>query len=190
MKSRYLLSRILAQSELTESRFSLVAGEAREASFQNRRFRPHRSRRLPVYLGRKDFQVKIRGHRVELAEIERALLSVGQFKDVVVVSLGDHPGEERLVAYLVAGSETAVRVSSLRAALAEKLPDYMIPESFLMLDAMPLTATGKVDRVALPRTDRTRGSLNTVFVAPRTRLEKEIANVWAEVLTLDVDRDP
>ena len=90
-----------------------------------------------VYLGRKDFQVKIRGYRVELAEIERALLSLGQFKEVVVVSLEDHPGEQRLVAYVVPVSQTAVTASALRALLSEKLPEYMIPSSFVVLDAMP-----------------------------------------------------
>jgi acyl carrier protein len=138
-----------------------------------------------VYLGRKDFQVKIRGHRVELAEIERALLSLGQFRDVVVVSLEDHPGEQRLVAYLVPVRQTAVTASALRVSLSEKLPDYMIPSSFVVLDAMPLTPTGKVDRSALPAPSRTRPELNTIFVAPRTLFEKELAQVWAEILTLD-----
>ncbi len=139
-----------------------------------------------VYLGRKDFQVKIRGYRVELAEIERALLSLGRFREVAVVSLEDHPGEQRLVAYVVPVSQTAVTASALRALLSEKLPDYMIPASFVVLDAMPLTATGKVDRKALPAPSQTRPELNTIFVAPRTLFEKELAQVWAEILKLDL----
>jgi acyl carrier protein len=139
-----------------------------------------------VYLGRKDFQVKIRGHRVELAEIERALLDLGQFREVVVVSLNDHAGEQRLVAYLVPVRQTVVRADALRALLSEKLPDHMIPSSFVVLDSIPVTSTGKVDRNALPAPSRTRPELHTSFVAPRTFFEKELAQVWAEILMLDV----
>jgi len=89
------------------------------------------------------------------------------------------------VAYLVPVRQTAVTASALRVSLSEKLPDYMIPSSFVVLDAMPLTPTGKVDRSALPAPSRTRPELNTIFVAPRTLFEKELAQVWAEILTLD-----
>ena len=89
------------------------------------------------------------------------------------------------MAYLVPVRPTPVTASGLRVSLSEKLPDYMIPSSFLVMDAMPITPTGKVDRSALPAPSRIRPELNTSFVAPRTLCEKELAQVWAEILTLD-----
>ena len=103
-----------------------------------------------------------------------------------MVSLNDHAGEQRLVAYLVPVRPTVVRADALRASLSEKLPDHMIPSSFVVLDSIPVTSTGKVDRNALPAPSRTRPELHTSFVAPRTFFEKELAQVWAEILTLDV----
>jgi len=185
VKSRHLSPGYWRNPELTQAKFSSVPGEEEKRIFKTGDLGRMSPDGCMVYLGRKDFQVKIRGHRVELAEIERALLSLGQFRDVVVVSLEDHPGEQRLVAYLVPVRQTAVTASALRVSLSEKLPDYMIPSSFVVLDAMPLTPTGKVDRSALPAPSRTRPELNTIFVAPRTLFEKELAQVWAEILTLD-----
>jgi amino acid adenylation domain-containing protein len=138
-----------------------------------------------LHLGRKDFQVKIRGHRVELAEIEMALLDRGDIKEAVVVAREDHPGAQRLVAYLVPVSHPAPTVSDLRCLLQGKLPDYMIPAAFVMLDALPLTLTGKVDRHALPAPGRTRPSLTSPFVMPRTPTEDRLAQIWTEVLSLE-----
>ncbi len=186
VKSRHLSPGYWRNPELTQAKFSPVPGEEEKRIFKTGDLGRMSPDGCLVYLGRKDFQVKIRGHRVELAEIERALLGLRQFREVVVVSLEDRPGEQRLVAYLVPDSQTAVTASALRALLSEKLPDYMIPSSFVVLDAMPLTPTGKVDRKALPAPSRARPELNTSFVAPRTLFEKELAQVWAEILTLDL----
>src|SRR4029453_3022226 len=102
------------------------------------------------HLGRKDFQVKVRGHRVETAEVEAALLALGAFKNAVVVSREDRPGDPRLVAYLAFAGNPAPPVSAVRSWLGKTLPDYMIPSVFVTLEALPLTPTGKVDRGALP----------------------------------------
>ena len=186
VKSRHLSPGYWRNPELTQGKFSPVPGEEEKRIFKTGDLGRMSPDGCLLYLGRKDFQVKIRGHRVELAEIERALLGLRQFREVVVVSLEDRLGEQRLVAYLVPDSQTAVTASALRALLSEKLPDYMIPSSFVVLDAMPLTPTGKVDRKALPAPSRARPELNTSFVAPRTLFEKELAQVWAEILTLDL----
>jgi amino acid adenylation domain-containing protein len=137
------------------------------------------------HLGRKDFQVEVRGYRIEVAEIEMALLSLGIFKEVIVVPLEDHPREQRLVAYLVLTSQTTVTVSTLRRSLSEKLPDYMIPSNFVLLDALPLTPNGKVNRRALPLPALVRPELDTPFVSPRTAFEETVAAIWAETLGLD-----
>jgi amino acid adenylation domain-containing protein len=146
------------------------------------------ARRLPngdlEYLGRKDFQVKIRGFRIELGEIEARLLQHPQITAAVVLAKA-HPvsGEQRLVAYLVTAAP--VNVSDLREFLGKTLPDYMIPSAFVMLDALPLTANGKVDRAALPEPAKSRPNLNTPYLAPRNRTERYLCNIWQEVLGIE-----
>jgi len=146
-------------------------------------------RKLPdgrlVHLRRKDFQVKIRGYRVEVSEVESTLLTLGNVKEAVVVRREDGGEEKRLVAYVVADRTPAPSITMLRSALREKLPDYMIPAAFVVLDAMPLTPNGKVDRSALPAPDQSRPELENSFVAPRTPVEELLAEIWAEVLGLE-----
>lgn len=133
-------------------------------------------------LGRIDNQVKIRGFRIELGEIETAL---GQHPDVqrcVVVAREDTPGDKRLVAYIVLSQTTeTIRTVELRDFLKDKLPEYMIP-SFLVLDALPLTPNGKLDRKALPTLETINLERTESFVAPRTPIETELANMWEEKL--------
>jgi acyl-coenzyme A synthetase/AMP-(fatty) acid ligase/acyl carrier protein len=135
--------------------------------------------------GRKDFQVKIRGYRVELTEIEAALLDIDGVKAAAVAGREDTPGHKRVVAYIVPEGAHVPPVAELRRILGDKLPDYMLPSTFIMLDALPLTATGKVDRRALPSPGRARPALKSAFVAPRTPLEERLAQVWADMLGLD-----
>lgn len=135
--------------------------------------------------GRKDFQIKIRGHRVEVSEVETALLEIEGVKEAVVVGKDKHPSDRRLVAYIIWMDGQLPRVSDLRRHLRDKLPDYMVPSSFVFLDSLPLTATGKVDRLALPTPDGTRPVIDMPFVAPRTPVEEKLAAIWVEVLGLD-----
>jgi len=135
-----------------------------------------------VHLGREDFQVKIRGFRVEIVEVETALLALESVKEAVVVAREDRDGEKRLVAYLVSAGHPAPSVSALRAALIDKLPNYMMPSAFVMLESLPLGATGKVDRLALPEPAATRPELQEPFVAPRTEVEARLAAIWEDVL--------
>lgn len=138
-----------------------------------------------LHLGRKDFQVKIRGHRVEVVEVETALLDRGDIKEAVVVAREDRPGDQRLVAYQVLASHPGPTVGELRGFLRAKVPDYMIPTAFVMLDALPMTLTGKVDRRALPAPGRARLGLASPFAAPYTPTERRLARIWAEVLSLE-----
>lgn len=138
-----------------------------------------------VHLGRKDFQVKVRGYSVEVSEVEGALLSSGMVKDAVVVGREDGSGDKRLVAYVVPTDGAAPLVSALRRALAETLPEYMIPAAFMCMESLPRTQTGKVDRRALPSPDRSRPVLETRYVPPRTPIEEELAGIWSSVLELD-----
>ena len=133
------------------------------------------------FLGRIDFQVKIRGFRIELGEIEAELSQLPAVREVVVVVQGGGQEPKRLVAYLV-GSEP-LSVSSLRTALAEKLPDYMVPAAFVQLEEMPLTPNGKVNRRALPAPDYR--AEKEALVLPRMPSEELLAMIWQEVLGVE-----
>jgi amino acid adenylation domain-containing protein len=137
------------------------------------------------HMGRKDFQVKIRGYRVDVSEVETALLALAGVQEAVVVGREDTPGDVRLVAYLVPTEAHTLNASDMRRTLAETLPEYMVPSTFVMLKTLPHTATGKVDRRALPAPHRTRPVLNTPFRTPRTPVEAQLARIWAEVLGLE-----
>ena len=137
------------------------------------------------HLGRKDFQVKIRGSRIETAEIELALQGMHNIREAVVVAQEDRPGSPRLVAYLVPGQKPAPTVTVLRSTLAQKLPSYMVPSAFVILEALPLLLSGKVNRRALPAPDKARPELGTPLIAPRTPEEEQLAEIWAQVLGLE-----
>jgi amino acid adenylation domain-containing protein len=136
------------------------------------------------FLGRIDNQVKIRGFRIELGEIETVLVTHPQVSEAVVIDSDDIPGSKRLVAYVVTRSKSEIK-SQLRSFLKQKLPDYMIPSAFVVLDALPLTPNGKVDRRGLPKPDQTRPDVEANYVAPQTEVERTIAAVWQEVLHLE-----
>jgi hypothetical protein len=135
------------------------------------------------YLGRTDHQVKLRGCRIELGEVEAALRSHPGVAAALALVRTDPPGDPRLVAYVVAqGDGTAAE--ALRAHLRAKLPEYMVPSAFVLLEALPLSPNGKIDRKALPPPDRAGTESAGVYVAPRTPVEEAVAAVWAEVLGL------
>lgn len=137
------------------------------------------------FLGRIDDQIKLRGFRIEPGEIETALSHHPALKDAVVIAREDAPGENRLVAYLVYKPGWAQTISEMRAYLKERLPEYMVPQTFIMLDALPVTPNGKVDRRALPAPDHSRPQLDKAFVAPRNELERFLADKWREVLGIE-----
>ncbi len=145
------------------------------------------ARRLPAgeleYLGRMDQQVKIRGFRIEPGEVEAVLLAHPGVREAVVVAREDGSGEKRLAAYLTAAG-TPPTAGELRAHLQGTLPEYMVPSSFQVLDRLPLTNNGKLDRRALPAPDPAAGA-EAEYVAPRTPSEEVLAAVWSEVLGLE-----
>jgi acyl carrier protein len=136
-------------------------------------------------LGRVDQQVKVRGFRIELGEIESVLMSHSAVAQAVVVAREDRPGDRYLAAYARLAGTASPRVSELRAFLRERLPDYMVPSTFTVLETFPLTPNGKVDYRQLPEPDGRRPGSPTSFLAPRSEIEQAIAQVWCEVLRLD-----
>src|SRR5581483_4651872 len=138
-----------------------------------------------LHRGRKDLHVKIRGYSVELAEIEAALIALAEIKEAAVTIRQRAHGDQIVAAYIVPAAEPPPTVAAIRKALAAALPDYMIPSSFVYLDALPLIGPGKVDRRGLAALGGTRRDPETPFLLPRTAVEKKIAALWAELLELD-----
>lgn len=133
-------------------------------------------------IGRIDQQVKLRGHRIELGEVEAALSQHESVSESVVAVRESAPGEKSLVAYVVGRPGATISIDLLRSHLKEKLPDYMIPSAFAALDELPLTVNGKVDRRALSELEQPGERLLQKSELPRTAVEEVIAIIWAEVL--------
>ncbi|GIO01643.1 non-ribosomal peptide synthetase [Brevibacillus halotolerans] len=143
-------------------------------------------RRLPngnlEYLGRIDHQVKIRGHRIELGEIERKLLEHPAIKEATVLAIEGDGGHKWLCAYFTA--DPTLAVSEVKVYLAKQLPSFMVPAYFILLENMPLTSNGKVDRKALPQqTDSLRDKRS--YEAPRNELERQLAEIWQDMLSVE-----
>jgi amino acid adenylation domain-containing protein len=136
------------------------------------------------FLGRVDEQVKIRGFRVEVGEVEAVLAQHASVRESVVLAREDERGGHRLVAYVVSNNGE-VSTEELRSYLKQQLLEYMVPSSFVMMEALPLTPNGKVDRRALPDADGVRTDADEAYVAPRSAMERTIANIWQEVLKVE-----
>ena len=137
------------------------------------------------FLGRADEQLKIRGFRVEPGEIEATLVSHAGVREALVVAREEGGAVPRLIGYVVACAAPPPTVGELRAFLKERLPEHMTPAAFVVLEELPRTTSGKPDRRRLPAPDAARPTLDAVYVAPRTKLEQEVAAVWREVLRLE-----
>jgi amino acid adenylation domain-containing protein len=136
------------------------------------------------FLGRADFQVKIRGFRIELGEIETALGKHPGVRQNIVIAREDTPGDKRLVAYVVPCAGTSLDASVLRTQLKSQLPDYMVPSRFVLLDALPLSPNGKLDRRALPSPEAGITLDNAATIEPATNFERQLADIWRQVLKI------
>ena len=193
----------LGKPDLTAERFlpNEYAGRGGERVYRTgdqARYRPDGE---IEYIGRADNQVKIRGYRIELGEIEAALGSHPAVREAVVMPTEDSSGGKRLVAYVVcdrniraseAPTDKSVDedpssgiVTQLRRYLRAKLPEYMVPSTFVVMDAMPLNHNGKIDRRALPEAESSRPQLEEAFKEPCNEIERMLAQIWAEALRLD-----
>ena len=145
--------------------------------------------RLPdgclVHVGRKDFQTKIRGHRVEMTSVETALHEIQSIQQAIVINRKDAAGADKLVAYVVPREMGASAVGAWRRHLKTRLPDYMVPSAFVILDRMPVNAGGKIDRRALPEPSKDQLGVDARFIAPRSVVEKVVARFWGEALKIE-----
>jgi amino acid adenylation domain-containing protein len=185
VKTRYVSPGYWGRQDLTDAVFVTAPEGGKERIYRTGDL----GRMLPdaclLHLGRKDFFVKIRGYQVDLDEIETVLSECPGVKEAIVFARDNNSGAERLVAYLVSAAQPGPNVSELRAFLRTKLPEYMIPAAFVVLDSIPLTATSKIDRKALPDPGTSRPHLATEYAAPRNSIEEKLAQIWAEVLSLE-----
>ncbi|KPA94766.1 non-ribosomal peptide synthetase, partial [Pseudomonas asplenii] len=171
----------LNRAQLTAERFidsPFVAGDRLYRTGDLARYRADGSLE---YLGRNDFQVKIRGFRIELGEVEACLARCAGVRDALVIAREDPPGEPRLVAYYTVVDGAVPTVQELRGQLAAALPEHMVPAAYVSLQALPLTANGKLDRKALPAPDDSAFGTRP-FSAPQGPVEIALAEAWAHVL--------
>ena len=185
VRSRYLAAGYWRRPELTAERFSDVGTETGLRVYRTGDAGRRRADGMLEHLGRLDGLAKVRGQRVEVAEVEAALLTLPGVAEAAVTVREDTPGESRLVAYLVPRTAPLPTISALRRALAGLLPDYMVPSAFVTLARLPLNDNRKVDRRALPPPGAARPALDTALVAPRTEEETILTDVWRAVLRLE-----
>ncbi len=184
VKSRYVALGYWQSPELTRKSFLSDTEDSDHRTYLTGDLALRQPDGCLMHVGRKDFQVKVRGYRVEVPEVEQALLSHPHVQEAVVVPYADSAGEQRLVAYVVP-ERGDLTVSEVRRYLASLLPDYMVPPAFVTVESLPLAISGKVDLSALPPLNQTRPELAESFVPPRTPVEKIVADIWAEVLEID-----
>ncbi len=192
VRSPYLALGYWRQPELTRAKFLAEPARRNLRTYRTGDLGYRLSDGCLVHVGRKDFQAKIRGHRVEPSAVEAALHDIPSVKQAVVVSEYDGANGNRLIAYVVPKRKRAVRSTGWRAQLITRLPAYMVPARFVVLDRLPVSAGGKIDRRALPGFKKTPSKPGDRSVVPRNGLEKLLLEFWRDALNLEflaVDED-
>jgi acyl carrier protein len=184
VRSKYLAVGYWRQPQLTRAAFVPDPDGGEERLYFTGDLGVMRPDGCLTHLGRKDFQVKIRGHRIETGEVEVALSKVDSVKAAVVHAQPDGHGEQRLVAYVVTVPGQTTTINELRHELAQTLPDFMMPSSFVFLEDFPLLPNGKVNRRALPAPSADRPVLPVPYAAPRDPTESTLRAIWMDVLQL------
>jgi amino acid adenylation domain-containing protein/non-ribosomal peptide synthase protein (TIGR01720 family) len=162
--------------------FSRNAGQRLYKTGDLGRYRPDG---IVEFLGRRDQQIKLKGYRIELGEIEAVLCEHEAVREAVVTLGAEAEGDKRLIGYVGARDRAKLNSSELRAYLQRRLPEYMIPSLFVVLERLPLTTNGKVDRAALPPPEQLLLEPDEQYAAPRNRTEEILAGIWAEILGLE-----
>ncbi|HKG81124.1 MAG TPA: amino acid adenylation domain-containing protein [Pyrinomonadaceae bacterium] len=177
----------LNHADLTAERYvpDGLSGEAGARLYKTGDLARYRANGEIEFLGRIDGQIKLRGFRIELGEIEKALREEKDVADATVIVRGDTAEGERLVAYVVGTNHSAPNAGKLRNSLGERLPEYMVPSFFVLLDALPLNVNGKLDRDALPAPQYAGTDLEDTYAAPQTPVEEMLCGIWAGWLELE-----
>jgi acyl-coenzyme A synthetase/AMP-(fatty) acid ligase/acyl carrier protein len=187
VKGRYLSPGYWRRSDLSREKFVADPDGGEQRMYYTGDLGRLRADGRLDHLGRKDFQLSVRGYRVEAGEIETLLRAQPNVKEALVATYGasTSAAHDRLVAYIVAFEKRFPVISALRKAVRDKLPAYMVPTDFIFLESLPLTPHGKIDRLALPAPQGTRPDSTSAFIAPELDVERRLAEIWAEVLGVD-----
>jgi len=185
VRSRYLSTGYWENPELTRSAYQTDTIDSKLRTFRTGEWGRLSADGCLEHFGRRDDRVKIRGYRIEIHEVELAILRHSTVDQVVVLCRENSRGDKYLVAYIVLDRLPAPTVSEMRVFLKQEIPDYMIPSVFVFLEALPLTANGKVDRNALPEPSKARPALDAEFVAPRDATEEALTKLCGEILAID-----
>ena len=187
VKSRYISPGYWRRPDLTREKFFSDPDGGDKRIYYTGDLGRLRSDGLLYHLGRKDFQLSIRGHRVEAGEVEAVLLAQDNVKEALVATRKAATGadDDHLIAYIVPFEKPFPSTPVLRRAAREKLPAFMVPSDFVFLESLPLTPNGKVDRLALPAPDNARPELDVAYAAPQSDIEKHLAKIWGEVLSIE-----
>jgi acetyltransferase-like isoleucine patch superfamily enzyme/acyl carrier protein len=182
IRSQYMSLGYWRNAELTAKAFLADSSDAKNKIYLTGDL----GKRLPdgclLHLGRKDFQVKIRGYRIELPEVELAIKSLNNIRDVAVMARNDQKGELKLVAYYITQDRVDLNVTETRRLLGDKLPEYMVPNLYVPMSQFPMTPSGKLDRNSLPSPGDTRPLLDNEFVTARSDTEAALLDIWKDVL--------
>lgn len=184
IQSRYIAPGYWQRAELTRIKFSTCAEDPTQQAYFTGDLGYQDANGCLYITGRKDLMVKIRGYAVDLTEVEQALAAVPAVQQAVV-KVDEQQTEATLIAYVVLDATATVTGYDLRQQLAQHLPEYMLPARFIQLAALPLTPNGKIDRQALVAPAPTRPRLDTLYVAPRTTTESQLAAMWCSLLGLE-----
>jgi acyl carrier protein len=180
----------LNRPELTAEKFVVnpfiktVPGEQQPSMYRTGDLVRHQPDGSIVYLERIDNQVKIRGFRIELGEIESVLASHGNVSQAVVICREDRPGDKRIYAYILPHMAGNLDPAALKRHVRTTLPEYMVPQHFIEIDAIPLTPVGKVNKQALPSPESPDLQGGNEYVAPSTDTEKKLAQIWQQIISL------
>ncbi|HEY1234438.1 MAG TPA: non-ribosomal peptide synthetase [Candidatus Binatia bacterium] len=187
VKGRYLSPGYWRRPDLSREKFVADFNGVNQRIYYTGDMGRMRADRCLYHLGRKDFQLSVRGYRVEAGEVETVLLAEPNVKEALVATCraSSNSAHDRLVAYIVAFEEPFPATWALRKAVRDKLPAYMVPTDFIFLDSLPLTPSGKIDRLALPLPQGTRPDLEVAYTEPQSDVERLLAEIWAEVLAID-----
>ncbi len=187
VKSRYISPGYWRRPDLTRGKFFSDPDGGDKRIYYTGDLGRLRSDGLLYHLGRKDFQLSIRGHRVEAGEVEAVLLAQDNVKEALVATGKAATGadDDHLIAYIVPFEKPFPSTPVLRRAAREKLAAFMVPSAFVFLESLPLTPNGKVDRLALPEPDNSRTELGVAYAAPQADIEKHLAKIWGEVLSIE-----
>ena len=185
VRSRYLAEGYWRSPELTNSVFHVASDDGITKDFFTGDLGCFRNDGCLEYLGRKDHRAKVRGHHIEIEAIENSIFLHPSVKDTVVNVIEDENSNSIIVAYIVPKNKEHTEISTIRNKISKKLPSYMLPSKYVILDSLPTTKNGKIDYSKLPKPGKNRPNLEKPFVSARSIIENDLTKIWGKILEID-----